>query len=91
MASWVIFQRTTACNTQCEEFLFALVLGNREPDFIKCFCFQINIPGVIYIFMFFNAKEERTRYKYVLYYGFSFLENTAIILVWFFHTPSTTW
>ena len=53
--------------------------------------FQINIPGVIYIFMFFNAKEERTRYKYVLYYGFSFLENTAIILVWFFHTPSTTW
>jgi len=73
MASWVIFQRTTACNTQCEEFLFALVLG------------------VIYIFMFFNAKEERTRYKYVLYYGFSFLENTAIILVWFFHTPSTTW
>ena len=40
MASWVIFQRTTACNTQCEEFLFALVLGNREPDFIKCFCFS---------------------------------------------------
>jgi len=73
MASWVIFQRTTACNTQCEEFLFALVLG------------------VIYIFMFFNAKEERTRYKYLLYYGFSFVENTAIILVWFFHTPSTTW
>jgi len=73
MASWVIYQRTTACNTQCEEFLFALVLG------------------VIYIFMFFNAKEERTRYKYLLYYGFSFLENTAIILVWFFHTPSTTW
>jgi hypothetical protein len=28
MASWVVYQRTTACNTQCEEFLFALVLGN---------------------------------------------------------------
>ena len=27
MASWVVFQRTSACNTQCEEFLFALVLG----------------------------------------------------------------
>lgn len=51
----------------------------------------ITFSGVIYIFMFFNAKEERTRYKYILYYGFSFLENTAIILVWFFHTPSTTW
>ena len=51
----------------------------------------ITFLGVIYIFMFFNAKEERTRYKYILYYGFSFLENTAIILVWFFNTPSTTW
>merc|ERR1712242_621359 len=50
MASWVITQRTAACNTRCEEFLFALVLG------------------AIYIFMFFNAKEERTRYKYLLYY-----------------------
>ena len=27
MASWIIFQRTAACNTRCEEFLFALVLG----------------------------------------------------------------
>ena len=37
MASWVIYQRTTACNTQCEEFLFALVLGNiefSEPGFL---------------------------------------------------------
>jgi len=74
MSVWVLWQRTTACNTQCEEFLFALVLG------------------VIYIFMFFNAKEEKTRYKYLLYYSFSFVENTAIILVWFFSTtPSSTW
>ncbi len=27
MSSWVVFQRTTACHTRCEEFLFALVLG----------------------------------------------------------------
>ena len=33
MASWVIFQRTTACNTQCEEFLFALVLGKIHSMF----------------------------------------------------------
>jgi len=75
MASWIIFQRTAACNTKCEEFLFALVLG------------------VIYIFMFFNAKEERTRYKYLLYYTFCFLENTAIIIIWFMSpsTNSTSW
>ena len=44
--------------------------------------------GAIYIFMFFNAKEEPTRYKYLIYYTFSFLENSAIIAVWFLHTPS---
>jgi len=70
MASWVITQRTKACNTRCEEFLFALVLG------------------AIYIFMFFNAKEERTRYKYLLYYCFCLLENTAIICIWFM-SPTT--
>jgi len=71
MASWIIFQRTAACNTKCEEFLFALVLG------------------VIYIFMFFNAKEEKTRYKYLLYYTFCLIENTAIITIWFV-SPSTS-
>jgi hypothetical protein len=49
---------------------------------------NVLFTGVIYIFMFFNAKEERTRYKYLLYYSFSFLENTAIILVWLLH-PGT--
>jgi len=73
MAVWVIIQRTSACNTQCEEFLFALVLG------------------AIYIFMFFNAKEAQTRYKYLLYYTFSFVENSSIILVWFLYTPPSTW
>ena len=38
--------------------------------------------------MFFNAKEEKTRYKYLIYYSFSFLENSAIILVWFLATRS---
>jgi len=71
MASWVISQRTAACNTKGEEFLFALVLG------------------VIYIFMFFNAKEERTRYKYLLYYSFCLVENSAIICIWFL-SPSTS-
>ena len=51
------------------------------------------VSGVIYIFMFFNAKEERTRYKYLLYYTFCFLENTAIIIIWFMSpsTNSTSW
>ncbi|XP_040568444.1 XK-related protein 6 [Lepeophtheirus salmonis] len=73
MASWVIFQRTEACRTPCEEFLFAIVLG------------------AIYIFSFFNAKEERTRFKYLIYYGFCFLENAALIVIWFLRSSPNNW
>ena len=38
--------------------------------------------------MFFNAKEEKTRYKYLLYYTFCLVENTAIITIWFL-SPTT--
>jgi len=73
MSTWVIFQRTKACNTVCEEFLFALVLG------------------AIYIFSFFNAKEERTRLKYLMYFLFSFCENTALLAVWFWQVDRSLW
>jgi hypothetical protein len=73
MTSWVVYQRTEACNTKCEEFLFALVLG------------------AIYIFSFFNAKEERTRYKYLFFYCFSFFENSALVSVWFWKASPDLW
>ena len=41
------------------------------------------VLGAIYVFSFFNAKEERTRYKYLIYYGFSLAENTALVALWF--------
>ncbi|TRY68474.1 hypothetical protein TCAL_09655, partial [Tigriopus californicus] len=41
--------------------------------------------GTVYIFSFFNAKEEHTRYKYLLYYLFCFCENTVLIIFWFLH------
>lgn len=67
MSSWVIWQKTSACNSRCEEFVFCLALGT------------------VYIFSFFNAKEEHTRYKYLLYYLFCFCENTVLIILWFIH------
>ncbi|XP_023324676.1 XK-related protein 4 isoform X2 [Eurytemora carolleeae] len=73
MSSWIIFQRTHACNSHFEEFLFALVLG------------------AIYIFSFFNAKEEQTRYKYLMYFTFSFLENSALLGIWFWKVEKTAW
>ncbi len=51
------------------------------PNFQKLLCFFF-LQGAIYIFSFFNAKEERTRYKYLIYYSFCFMENTALIIIW---------
>ena len=45
------------------------------------------VLGAVYVFSFFNAKEEPTRYKYMIFYGFCFVENTTLITLWF--TSST--
>jgi hypothetical protein len=47
------------------------------------------VLGAIYIFSFFNAKEEQTRFKYLLYFSFSFMENSALLAVWFWQV--LTW
>ena len=61
-----------------------VIFQNTQACNTKCeeilFCLVL---GAIYIFSFFNAKEERTRYKYLLYYTFCFCENTILILIWF--------
>eukprot|EP00095_Tigriopus_kingsejongensis_P001254 maker-scaffold374_size191929-snap-gene-0.33 protein:Tk01254 transcript:maker-scaffold374_size191929-snap-gene-0.33-mRNA-1 annotation:"hypothetical protein DAPPUDRAFT_43071" len=46
------------------------------------------VMGVVYVFSFFNAKEEPTRWKYFIYYGFCFCENTFLIVVWFLYANS---
>merc|ERR1712020_72668 len=43
------------------------------------------VLGAIYIFSFFNAKDEPTRYKYLFYYTFCLLENTILIGLWALH------
>ena len=87
MSIWVIFQNTTACTTKVLS-LFFYQFPNLSANIFYCglqceellFCFVL---GAIYIFSFFNAKEERTRWKYFIYYTFCFLENSALMLLWF--------
>ena len=64
--------------------LFVLILQCEE----LLFCLTL---GAIYIFSFFNAKEERTRYKYLMFYTFCFCENSAMILIWFFCANKSIW
>lgn len=47
------------------------------------------VLGAIYVFSFFNAKDERTRYKYLIYYTFCFVENTTFIVVWCLYAHRT--
>jgi len=63
-----------------------VVFQNTTACSTKCeellFCLVL---GAIYIFSFFNAKEEKTRYKYLFYYTFCFCENSALMVLWFFY------
>lgn len=69
-----------------------VIVQNTQACNTKCeeilFCFVL---GAIYIFSFFNAKEERTRYKYLMFYTFCFCENSAMILIWFFCANKSIW
>jgi len=43
----------------------------------------ILVVAFIYIFTFFNIRDEPTRYKYLTFYLISFLENTILLFTWF--------
>lgn len=53
------------------------------------------VVAFIYVFTFFNIRDEPTRYKYLTFYIISFLENTVLLLTWFFSfgpsTPEIVW
>lgn len=41
------------------------------------------IMGIVHIFVFFNVKDTRTRYKYVAYYTLTFIEGSLLIAICF--------
>jgi hypothetical protein len=45
--------------------------------------FFILVVAFIYIFTFFNIRDEPTRYKYLTFYVICFLENTILLFTWF--------
>lgn len=42
------------------------------------------VVAFIYVFTFFNIRDEPTRYKYLTFYIITFLENTILLFTWFF-------
>ena len=43
------------------------------------------IVSFVYLFTYFNVRDERTRFKYLFYYCVVFLENSLFILVWYLY------
>lgn len=49
------------------------------------------VLGVIFIFCYFNPVDNATRYRYLSFYIFMFLENTGLMLCWFKQTKYDLW
>ena len=61
-----------------------IVQGNQEcADHCEEALLKL-VVAFIYVFTFFNVREEPTRYKYLTFYLICFLENTILIFTWFF-------
>lgn len=79
MTSWIIHQNTDFCSSES---------GKKRP--FREYLFNM-VMGVVYIFCFVNLKEEKTRYKYCVYYVIMFLENCVCISLWYHCSDDTTW
>ncbi|XP_062519637.1 XK-related protein 6-like [Corticium candelabrum] len=64
--------------------IFNVVFTSRRYGTLTFLDFlHILVVGYVHLFCFFNYLEGQTRYRYVLYYGCIFMENTMLILLWF--------
>ncbi|CAL1272079.1 unnamed protein product [Larinioides sclopetarius] len=55
----------------------------------KCGEFFYNVVlGVIFIFCYFNPKDSPTRRRFTFYYMVTFIENSALMCVWFIYCPA---
>ncbi|KFM63659.1 XK-related protein 6, partial [Stegodyphus mimosarum] len=55
----------------------------------QCEEFLYNLVlGVLFIFCYFNPKDSPTRRRFTFYYVLSFLENSALMSLWFIYCPA---
>lgn len=47
--------------------------------------------GIIFIFCYFNPVDNATRYRYLAFYLFMFVENTALLIFWAQQVRYETW
>lgn len=49
------------------------------------------VLGIIFIFCYFNPIDNSTRYRYLAFYLFMFVENSILLLMWFKKTSYEFW
>ncbi|XP_015904387.1 XK-related protein 6 [Parasteatoda tepidariorum] len=79
MTIWLIFLRTNSCAT-----------ASGQPRPIEELFFNVVI-GVIYVFCFVNVKDEPTRWKYTIFYIIIWIENVALVILWFLKADHDLW
>ncbi|XP_043197515.1 XK-related protein 6-like [Amphibalanus amphitrite] len=69
-----------------------LICQKTQACYTKCEeMLFVLVLGAVYIFTFFNVKDQTTRLKYTLYYLLCFAENTAMITLWYLNANRTLW
>ncbi|XP_067135152.1 XK-related protein 6-like [Centruroides vittatus] len=49
------------------------------------------ILGIVFIFCYYNPIDSQTRYRYVIYFIVTFIENTTIIILWYYYIDPLPW
>lgn len=49
------------------------------------------VLGIIFIFCYFNPIDNATRYRYLAFYLFMFIENSILLMFWFKKTSYEFW
>ena len=71
-----------------------LWIYSMKTNFCNTKCEELGfnaVLGVIFIFCYFNPVDTPTRFRYVIYYSFMFLENTTFMFLWSRHVNYEMW
>ena len=75
-------------------FIMTCWIYSMKTSFCNTKCEELGfnaLLGVIFIFCYFNPIDTATRFRYMIYYAFMFVENTALMTIWSRHVGYELW
>lgn len=74
--------------------VMTLWIVSMQTNFCNTKCEELAfnaVLGVIFIFCYFNPIDNNTRYRYLTFYSFMFIENSALLAFWFKNVDYELW